>query len=192
MISANQVGFPDAKEHLTQILSSFNFTDILITLARINLFLQCSKDFSLTERILQKNFCSRYLRDEIDWRGLRGDFIFNRQSTLHLLSESVHVSDPYSTRSPDTTDDAKIELARCYLIANGSPNYESSDHETGSAEEKGKNYWLHQSRSQHILKILPNHAALKILWFDLRNSCVVFRRIPQNLISTRLFMKRLD
>lgn len=138
MISANQVDFPDSKEHLTQILSSFNFTDILITLARINLFLQCSKDFSLTERILQKNFCSRYLRDEIDWRGLRGNFIFNRQSTLRLLSESVRVSDPYSTRSPDTTDDAKIELARCYLIANGSPNYGSSDHETGSAKEKRK------------------------------------------------------
>ena len=69
---------------------------------------------------------------------MRGDFIFNRQSTLHLLSESVHVSDPYSTRSPDTTDDAKIELARCYLIANGFPNDESSDHETGSAEEKRK------------------------------------------------------
>ena len=137
-ISANQVDFPDSKEHLTQILSSFNFTDILITLARTNLFLQCSKDFSLTERILQKNFCSRYLRDEIDWRGLTGDFIFNRQSTLRLLSESVRVSDSYSTRSPDTTDDAKIELARCYLIANESPNYESSDHETGLAEEKRK------------------------------------------------------
>ena len=66
MILANQIDFPDSKEHLTQILSSFNFTDILITLARINLFLQCSKDFSLTERILQKNFCSCYLRDEID------------------------------------------------------------------------------------------------------------------------------
>lgn len=138
MISANQVDFPDSKEHLTQILNSFNFADILITLARTNLLLQCSKDFSLAERILQKNFCSRYLREEIDRRGLTGDFIFNRQSTLRLLSESVRVSDPCSTRSPDTTDDAKIELARCYLIANKAPNYESSDHEIGLAEEKRK------------------------------------------------------
>ena len=138
VITANQVDFPDSTEHLTQILSSFNSTDILITLAKINLFLQCSKDFSLTERILQKDFCSRYLRDEIDWRGLRGDFIFNRQSTLRLLSESVRVSDPCSARSPDTSDSAKIELARCYLIANESPNDESSDHEMDSAEEKRK------------------------------------------------------
>ena len=138
MILANQVDFPDSKEHLTQILSSFNFTDILITLARINLFLQHSKDFSFTERILQKDFCSCYLREEIDRRGLTGDFIFNRQSTLRLLRESVRVSNPYSTRSPDTTADAKIELARCYLIANESPNYESSDHEIGLAEQKRK------------------------------------------------------
>ena len=138
VITANQVDFPDSTEHLTQILSSFNSTDILITLAKINLFLQCSKDFSLTERILQRNFCSRYLRDEIDWRGLRGDFIFNRQSTLRLLSESVRVSDPCSARSPDTSDSAKIELARCYLIANESPNDESSDHETSSAQKKRK------------------------------------------------------
>lgn len=118
VITANQVGFPDSDEHLTGILQSFNFDSVLKTLAGINLLLQTCENFFAAENVLQRDFCSRYLRDQIDWRGLTGGLVFGRQSTLYLLSESTRVSNPLSTRVPDTSIDARNELARCYLIAN--------------------------------------------------------------------------
>jgi len=57
-ITADQVGFPNSKEHLKRILESFNYEDVLITLARINLLLQCSEDFLTDQDILQRDFCS--------------------------------------------------------------------------------------------------------------------------------------
>ena len=137
-LEANQVGYPDAEEDLSQILRSFNYEEVLITLARINLLLQRSDDFLECEKILQKNFCSRLLHDEIDGRGLTGHIIFNRESTLRLLSKSASISDPCSTRTPDTTDDAVNELARCYLIANELMDAEKTDSGTDSTEEKRK------------------------------------------------------
>ncbi len=115
---ASQVGFPDSREHLTRVLSSFNYRDLLITLARINLFLQCTDDLSSADNILQNHFCSRLLRDEIVWKDLEGHFIFSRQATLHLMSENARVANLHSIRSPDTTIESRNELARCYLIAN--------------------------------------------------------------------------
>ncbi len=138
VIAAKQVCFPDSKEHLTEILQSFNYEHVLVTLARINLLLQCSENFPTAESILQKNFCSRYLQDQIDSRGLTGGWIFSRQSTLHLLSESARVSDPLSTRVPDTCYDARNALARCYLIANEFLVTESSPLETNSEENRRK------------------------------------------------------
>ena len=39
MLTANQIGHPDSEEDLAQILCTFSYTDMLITLARINLLL---------------------------------------------------------------------------------------------------------------------------------------------------------
>ena len=138
MLAATQVDYPDSEEHLTEILRSFNYEEVLITLARINLLLQRSDDFSECEKILQKNFCSRLLRGEIYRKSLTGHIIFNRKSTLRLLSKSASISDPCSTRTPDTTDDAMNELARCYLIANELMDAEKTDSGTDSTEEERK------------------------------------------------------
>ena len=138
MLTANQVDYPDSEKDLTQILRTFNYTDILITLARINLLLQCGEDFFMGENILGENFCSRFLRSEIDRRGFTEHIIFNRRSTLHLLSKSPSISDSHSTHAPDTTADARNDLARCYLIANGLPGTDLPNFGTHSTEEERK------------------------------------------------------
>ena len=138
VITADQVGFPDSIDHLTGILESFNYDRILITLARINLLLQTCENFFAAESVLQRDFCSRYLRDQIDCRGLTGGLVFGRQSTLYLLSESTRVSDPFSTRDPYTSIDARNELARCYLIANKFLVTASTSLETDSEEKVKK------------------------------------------------------
>ena len=138
MLTANQVGYPDSEEDLTQILRTFNYTDILIVLARINLLLQSGEDFFMGENILWENFCSRFLRSEIDRRGFVEHIIFNRGSTLRLLSKSAGISDSHSTRAPDTTVDARNDLARCYLIANGLLGTDLPNFGTDSTEEERK------------------------------------------------------
>ena len=118
MLTATQVGYPDSEEHLAQILNTFNRREILMNLARINLLLQCSEDFSVAESILEENFCSDFLYNEIDKRDLIGNIIFNREATLRLLSKSASLSDPHFSRAPNIADDARHKLTRCYLIAN--------------------------------------------------------------------------
>ena len=118
MLPASDVDYPDSEEHLAEIIRSFNLRDIVITLARINLLLQRSDDYLKCERILQKNFCSQNLREQIQRRNLTTHIIFNRLSTLRLLNISINLANPGSTRSPDDTEEARNDLARCYLIAN--------------------------------------------------------------------------
>ena len=158
VITADQVGFPNSKEHLTGILESFNYEHVLITLARINLLLQRSEDFQAAEGILQRNFCSRYLRDQIDLKGLAGDWIFSKQSSLYLLSESARVSDPLSTRVPDTSFDVRNELARCYLIANQFLVKEPSSSETASEEKQKKELLVALIQTmEYVIYSSPNH-----------------------------------
>lgn len=127
MLSATEVDYPDSKEHLMGILRSFNYEAILIALARINLLLQRTDAPFQCERTLQNNFCSDFLRNEIERRRLTDHIIFHREATLRLLSESVRVADPNSTRLPDVADEPRRELTRCYLIANVRPNSEFPD-----------------------------------------------------------------
>ena len=89
MITAADVDFPTSEDHLAKILRSFNLEAIVICLARINLLLQRSDDYLKCERILRKNFCSQYLREQIQRRNLTTHIMFNRLSTLRLLSMSV-------------------------------------------------------------------------------------------------------
>ena len=117
VLSASQIGFPDSTEELTRVLSSFNCRQILWTLARINLLLQCSENFPEDDRFLKETFCSCFLLNEINCRGLDGDYIFTRQATLRLLTESARLSNPHSERYVNKPDSMN-ELARSYLIAN--------------------------------------------------------------------------
>ena len=120
LFTADQVGHPSSEEDLSQILHTFNYTDMLIALARINLLLQSREDFFISERCLQENFCSPNLLNTISVsRELSRNIIFNRESTLRLFDKSVSISDPHSPRTPDATYDARYDLAKCYLIANG-------------------------------------------------------------------------
>ena len=120
LFTADQVGHPSSEEDLSQILHTFNYTDILFILARINLLLQSREDFFRSERCLQENFCSPNLLNTISVsRELSRNIIFNRESTLRLFDKSVSISDPHSPRAPDATYDARYDLAKCYLIANG-------------------------------------------------------------------------
>ena len=57
VLTANEFGYTESPEELTRTLSKFNYKDILIQLARINLLLQRSKDFQDDERTLKENFC---------------------------------------------------------------------------------------------------------------------------------------
>ena len=149
VLTARKLGYTESLEELTQTLRKFNYRNILITLARINLLLQRSKDFSSDEEILKEAFCPDVwfttgdlsdLRGFVDLQGLidlQGHIVFNRQSTLRLLIESTRVSDPNSTYTLDRVD-ARNGLARCYLIANGMLDEGSSASDTISEEEVDK------------------------------------------------------
>lgn len=116
-LTATQVRYPDSEEYLTQTLHTFNYEDTLINLARINLFLQHG-EAPEREKVLRRNFCSSFLRDEINRRRLTEHFIFNRWSTLRLLDKSASLSEGRSGPAPDATVDTMNDLTRCYLIAN--------------------------------------------------------------------------
>ena len=134
-LTAHELGYTETPEKLTQILSKFKYRDILITLGRINLLLQRSTDFPSDEEILKEVFCPDvWLATIHSSHQLRGRFIFNRQSTLRLLIESARVSDPDSTYTLGRVD-ARQDLARCYLIANGLLDDGSSGSDATDDEE---------------------------------------------------------
>ena len=138
VLTGRELGYTESPEELTQNLSKFNYEDILIQLSRINLLLQRSKDFQYEERILKKNFCNPIILNGIDASlSLRGRFIFSRQVTLRLLSECARVSDSHSTYTLDRRE-ARNDLAKCYLIANGMLDNGSSSSDTISKEELDK------------------------------------------------------
>lgn len=134
-IVAEDIGYTSSQEKLTKNLRKFNYRDILITLGRINLLLQRSTNFPSDEEILKKAFCPDVWLVTIGTSSeLHGRFIFNRQSTLRLLMESARVSDPDSTYTLDRVE-ARNDLARCYLIANGLLDEGSSSSDTTNDEE---------------------------------------------------------
>ena len=117
VLTASNVGYPNTPEHLTKILQSFNDEQILICLSRINRRLQSIENPCTVEGCLKEKFCSPILQTQIDHKGLAERFVFNRQSTLHLLSESARLANPHSKRDMWQID-AGNDLARSYLIAN--------------------------------------------------------------------------
>ncbi|MYB96091.1 hypothetical protein F4054_23430 [Candidatus Poribacteria bacterium] len=137
LLTGRELGYTESTEELTQIVGKFNYKNALVNLARINLFFQRIEDLS-DEEILKQAFCSDFWLATIDSLSrLRGRPIFNRQSTLHLLTECAHVSDQHSTYTLERRD-ARNDLAKCYLIANGMLDDGSSGSNTMSGEELSK------------------------------------------------------
>ncbi len=138
-LTANELGYQDSMEEFKQILHSFDYKKTLITLARINLLLQWSRDFLEGENILRKHFCSPVLLNSVEASTkFRECLIFNRKSTLHLLTESV-LSDPYAKRSRDIVK-ARDQLAKGYLIANKLPDEKIFDFKTHLTAEETKEF----------------------------------------------------
>ena len=120
MITADQLKCKVSTQELDEMLHSFNYKEILIQLARINLFFQRSPDLLRAQKTLKSNFCSIPMLSKI-----RQGFIFSRQTTLRLLDICVRVSDLYATRTIDQND-VKADLVKAYLNVNGLLNTESS------------------------------------------------------------------
>lgn len=134
VIEAEDLGYTSSTEELTQIVGKFNYKNVLINLARINLFFQRIEDLS-DEEILKQAFCPAFWLATIDALSrLRGRPIFNRQSTLRLLTECARVSDLHSTFTLERVD-ARNDLAKCYLIANSMLDEKDSSSNTTSEEE---------------------------------------------------------
>ena len=79
VIVAEDLGYTSSAEELTQIVGKFNYKNVLVNLARINLFFQRIEDLS-DEEILKQAFCPPVWLATIDGlRNLQGRPIFNRQ-----------------------------------------------------------------------------------------------------------------
>ena len=136
MISADQLECKVSLQELKQILHTFNYKEILIQLARINLFFQRSPDFFKAENTLKLNFCSIPMLQKIDSsENLSRGFVFARQPTLRLLDICACVSDLHSTRTTDEND-AKADFVKVYLNVNGLLEAESSILSTRRDEDK--------------------------------------------------------
>ena len=136
-ISARDFGLHASKQDLTEILRSFNLVDLVITLARINLYLQRSDNITRCENTLREHFCPQILLNAIkSSEKLRGRVIFNRMSTLRLLSESVRIANLESDYFSDTVVDVNADLGRCYLIANELDHVEAANVESNSTDQK--------------------------------------------------------
>ena len=134
-ILARDLGLRASEQDLTEILRSFNFTDLVTTLARINLYLQRSDNIIRCENTLREPFCPKILLNAIkSSEKLRGGVIFNRMSTLRLLSESVKIANLQSNYLSNTFTDA--DLGRCYLIANELDHLETANVESSPTNQK--------------------------------------------------------
>ena len=150
VLTATDVGYPQSEECLTEILSSFNLRDIVITLARINLLLQRSDNSSQCEQILKENFCSGDLYNRLNQCPLTDCCIFTRAATLLLLRKCVTVSNPIFTDDPEMWFHIKSNLARCYLLANGLLRTYPSESERDLTDEQRKQF---NGRNASILRI---------------------------------------
>lgn len=119
-LTASEVGYPDSEECLTETLRSFDIRELGIILAKINILLHHSDDVSQCESTLRQNFCTPIVQNVINASTvLKEKIVFNRESTLRLLSKSVSTSDELSTHARNTEIDVGNKLGKCYLIANG-------------------------------------------------------------------------
>ena len=136
VIPAERLGVPHTEQDLTQLLGTFNYEDVLITLSRINLLLQRTDNILEDENRLKLAFCCGTILNAIDaCPHIRDDFVFSRQSTLRLLDKCALISNTQSTYTITNTK-AMNDLAKAYLIVNGLLDTGSSALSTSEAEEE--------------------------------------------------------
>ena len=119
-LSYSQItGQTSSIQELNKLLSSFDFRQVLINLARMGLALSRSKDFE------QRCQVEQYLKDafypSIDeirtQHNLNLGVIFNRFPVLRLLLESCRISQPDSSRNVSEPDE-RHDLGKCVLMIN--------------------------------------------------------------------------
>ena len=137
-ITAKQFGhvYTIPEQELTRILRTFNYENVLVTLARINLLFHRSKDLLKDERKLKAAYCSIPMLNKIDSE-IGNSFLFHRQATLRLLNKSACVSGSNSERSFDEND-ALNDFAKSYLLVNELIEAESSSLNTPDPDERKK------------------------------------------------------
>ena len=164
-LSSHDVWPQGPNQDLAEILRSMNWADLVITLARINLYIQRSEDILACNRLLKNKFCSRYLRHKIKRHGFDDHIIFNRSSTLRLLNESISIADPDSTPSPSKVIDVGTELGKCYLIANGLSTLKTVEVEEEVTDEK---------RQETMVELIPSleYAMFTSPWDLIKKSLV--------------------
>ncbi|MCE2402166.1 hypothetical protein J4G08_14935 [Candidatus Poribacteria bacterium] len=119
VIPAERLGIPHTEENLKEIVSTFNYENVLVNLCRINLLFHRSKNITHDERVLKEAFCWGTILNGIDAsREIRRDFVFSRQGTLRMLDKCACYSDPDSTKDIVTVE-AMNDFAKVYLIVNG-------------------------------------------------------------------------
>ena len=108
-------------QELSKQLFSFNFREMLITLARMGLTLSRSEDVKergQTEEALRDAFCSPcYKKTQIQLQCLNQGLIFNRFAVLRLLLESCRISQPDSSRNVSEPNEM-YDLGKCVLMMN--------------------------------------------------------------------------
>ena len=107
-------------QELSKQLFSFNFREVLITLARMGLTLSRSEDVKergQTEEALRNAFCSPCYKTRIQLQGLNQGLIFNRFAVLRLLLESCRISQPDSSRNVSEPNEMH-DLGKCVLMMN--------------------------------------------------------------------------
>ena len=136
VIPAEKIGVPHTEEDLTNIVQTFNYEHVLITLSRINLLLQRTDNLLEDEKGLKIAFCRGTILNAIDaCPNIRNDFVFSRQGTLRLLDKCALNSDSQSTYTITNTK-AMNDLAKAYLIVNGLLDTSSSALSTSEAVEE--------------------------------------------------------
>ena len=136
VIPAERLGIPGTEQDLTQLLGTFNYEDVLITLSRINLLLQRTDNLLEDEKGLKIAFCRGTILNAIDaCPNIRNDFVFSRQGTLRLLDKCALNSDSQSTYTITNTK-AMNDLAKAYLIVNGLLDTGTSALSTSEDEEE--------------------------------------------------------
>ena len=173
-LTACDVWSGNSNMDLTKILPKFNLADVVITLARINLYLQLNEDISECNRVLKSKFCSLYLRRKINQRRFSEHNIFNRWSTLRLLRESVNVANPDKKSMPSSVVDLDTDLGQCYLIANGLSEVESIDYGSESTDEQ---------REETLIELMPafEYAIYSSPWNLIQKSLVRSERLLARL-----------
>ena len=173
-LKARDVWSGNSNMDLTKILPKFNLADVVITLARINLYLQLNEDISECNRVLKSKFCCPYLRRKIKQRRFDEHNIFNRWSTLRLLRESLNVANSDKKPIPSPVVDLGADLGKCYLIANGLSQVKSIDYGSESTDEQ---------REETLVELMPafEYAIYSSPWNLIQKSLVRSERLLARL-----------